>query len=281
MAELTNISLARGAPSLDIVAVDELRAAADRAFERDPGGMTAYGTSPGYTRLLEWLSKQYGVEPDQPRRHQRVDAGRRVPLQPARRARRRRGGRGADLRPHAARAAQARRGDPRDPARGGRHRRRGARRGARGRRAAEARPHHPQLPEPGGLHALAREAPAPARAEPRIRFHDLRGRPVRRGALRGRAACRRCSSSAAADGSVVYASSFSKTVCPGIRVGYLVGPRETIAGIRKEATETYISPNMVAQAIVAEFCDSGALDRSIETVRAALRERRDATCDAL
>ena len=58
------ISFARGAPSLDIVAVDELRAAADRAFQRDPAGMCAYGTSPGYTRLLEWLSKQYGVEPD-------------------------------------------------------------------------------------------------------------------------------------------------------------------------------------------------------------------------
>ena len=38
---------------------------------------------------------------------------------------------------------------------------------------------------------------------------------------------------------------------------------------------------MVAQSIVAEFCHSGAIDRSIETVKAALRERRDATCDAL
>ena len=84
-----------------------------------------------------------------------------------------------------------------------------------------------------------------------------------------------------ADGNVVYASSFSKTVCPGIRVGYLVGPQPIIAAIRREATETYISPNMVAQAIVAEFCDSGAIDRSIATVKAALRERRDATCEAL
>ena len=35
------ISFARGAPSLDIVDVDGLRAAADRAFADDPGGMTA------------------------------------------------------------------------------------------------------------------------------------------------------------------------------------------------------------------------------------------------
>ena len=82
-------------------------------------------------------------------------------------------------------------------------------------------------------------------------------------------------------GSVVYASSFSKTVCPGIRVGYLAGPEELIGDIRKLATETYISPSMVAQAIVAEFCASGAIDRSIETVKEALRARRDATCRAL
>jgi DNA-binding transcriptional MocR family regulator len=72
---------------------------------------------------------------------------------------------------------------------------------------------------------------------------------------------------------VVYASSFSKTVCPGIRVGYLAGPAETIAGIQKIATETYISPSMVSESIVNEFCRSGAIDNSIETVKHALRER--------
>jgi len=72
---------------------------------------------------------------------------------------------------------------------------------------------------------------------------------------------------------VVYASSFSKTVCPGIRVGYLVGPTELIGRIAKRATSTYISPNMVAQSIVHEFCASGAIDRSIETVKSALEER--------
>jgi DNA-binding transcriptional MocR family regulator len=80
---------------------------------------------------------------------------------------------------------------------------------------------------------------------------------------------------------VVYASSFSKTVCPGIRVGYLCGPGELIAQIERKATNTYISPNMVAQSIVNEFCRSGAIDRSIETVKNALRERRDVLSDSL
>jgi 2-aminoadipate transaminase len=49
----------------------------------------------------------------------------------------------------------------------------------------------------------------------------------------------------------------------------------------KIATSTYISPNMVAQAIVNQFCRSGAVERSVETVRAALRERAQTLCDAL
>ena len=56
--------------------------------------------------------------------------------------------------------------------------------------------------------------------------------------------------------------------------------RTLIAEIRRLATGTYISPSMVAQAIVAEFCVSG--DRPLDRDRQeALRERRDATCAAL
>ncbi len=65
VAEFTNFSLSRGAPSLDIFGVDELRAAAQAALERDPGGALAYGTSAGYPRLLEWLSKRHAVDPKQ------------------------------------------------------------------------------------------------------------------------------------------------------------------------------------------------------------------------
>jgi DNA-binding transcriptional MocR family regulator len=80
---------------------------------------------------------------------------------------------------------------------------------------------------------------------------------------------------------VIHASSFSKTVSPGVRVGYLAGPAGEIAALAKRANETYISPNMLAEAVVLELCRSGALDRNIEFVKGALRERRDALVEAL
>jgi DNA-binding transcriptional MocR family regulator len=83
------------------------------------------------------------------------------------------------------------------------------------------------------------------------------------------------------DGRVVHASSFSKTVSPGVRVGYLAGPADEIAQLAKRANEIYISPNMLAEAIVYELCRSGALDRNIEFVKGALRERRDTLVAAL
>jgi DNA-binding transcriptional MocR family regulator len=82
-------------------------------------------------------------------------------------------------------------------------------------------------------------------------------------------------------GRVIHASSFSKTVSPGVRVGYLVGPEEEIAALAKRASENYISPNMLAESVVWELCRSGALERNIESVNAALAERRDALVDAL
>jgi 2-aminoadipate transaminase len=80
---------------------------------------------------------------------------------------------------------------------------------------------------------------------------------------------------------VIHASSFSKTVSPGVRVGYLAGPPEEIATLAKRGSEHYISPNMLAESIVLELCTSGALEENIEFVNGALRERRDALVEAL
>jgi DNA-binding transcriptional MocR family regulator len=82
-------------------------------------------------------------------------------------------------------------------------------------------------------------------------------------------------------GKVVHASSFSKTVSPGVRVGYLAGPAEEIKKLAKKANETYISPNMLAEAIVLELCRSGELDRNIEFVKGELKARCDSLVSAL
>jgi DNA-binding transcriptional MocR family regulator len=80
---------------------------------------------------------------------------------------------------------------------------------------------------------------------------------------------------------VIHSSSFSKTVSPGVRVGYLAGPEEEIKKLAKRASEIYISPNMLAESIVWELCRSGALDENIAFVKGALRDRRDALVEGL
>ena len=83
------------------------------------------------------------------------------------------------------------------------------------------------------------------------------------------------------EGRVIYASSFSKTVSPGIRVGYAMGPADAIGRLAKRASETYISPNMLAESIVWDMARSGELAKNIAFVTEALRGRRDALAEAL
>jgi 2-aminoadipate transaminase len=280
VAELTNISLSRGAPSLDIIAVEELRAAAQGALERDPAGALAYGTSAGYPRLLEWLSKKHSVDPkrllatngsmqaDAFLFQELVEPGDVVVVEAPTYDRTLLSltKLGAEI------LAIPLEADGIDV---------GALEAALEEGARPTLAHIiPNFQNPAGctlsldkrhrLLALARE----------YGFTIFEDDPYVALRFEGEQQPTMFELDEGGD-AVVYASSFSKTVAPGIRVGYLVGPAELITAVRKRATETYISPNMVAQAIVAEFCDSGAIDRSIATVKAALRERRDATCAAL
>jgi 2-aminoadipate transaminase len=80
---------------------------------------------------------------------------------------------------------------------------------------------------------------------------------------------------------VVYSSSFSKIVAPGVRVGYLVLPEALAGRVEAVATSTYISPALLSQATVYEFLRRGSLDRNLELVRSLLKARRDALLDAL
>jgi len=80
---------------------------------------------------------------------------------------------------------------------------------------------------------------------------------------------------------VAYASSFSKTVAPGLRVGWFVLPQELAEEIEALAVSTYISPPYLSQATVLEFARGGNFEPNLERVNGLLRERRDAMLDAL
>jgi DNA-binding transcriptional MocR family regulator len=80
---------------------------------------------------------------------------------------------------------------------------------------------------------------------------------------------------------VAYASSFSKTVAPGLRVGWFVLPPKLAAEVEALAVSTYISPPYPTQATVLEFLRRGGFEPNLERVNGLLRERRDAMLEAL
>jgi 2-aminoadipate transaminase len=80
---------------------------------------------------------------------------------------------------------------------------------------------------------------------------------------------------------IAYCSSFSKTVAPGVRVGWYVLPAEIAAQIEALAVSTYISPPYLSQATVLEFLRRESFGPNLERVNGLLRERRDAMLEAL
>jgi 2-aminoadipate transaminase len=80
---------------------------------------------------------------------------------------------------------------------------------------------------------------------------------------------------------VAYSSSFSKTIAPGLRVGYFVLPQALDAELEAIAVSTYITPVLLGQATVYEFLRRGNFDSNLERVRGLLRARRDAMLETL
>ena len=80
---------------------------------------------------------------------------------------------------------------------------------------------------------------------------------------------------------VTYASSFSKTVAPGVRVGWFVAPADLASRLEARAVSNYISPPFLTQATVHELIDRGAFEPNLARVKGLLRQRRDAMLAAL
>src|SRR3954462_3264077 len=85
-----------------------------------------------------------------------------------------------------------------------------------------------------------------------------------------------------ADGEqIAYCSSFSKTVAPGLRVGWYVLPPQLAAEIEALAVSTYISPPYLTQAAVNEFLRRQSFLPNLERINGLLGARRDAMLEAL
>ena len=80
---------------------------------------------------------------------------------------------------------------------------------------------------------------------------------------------------------VAYASSFSKTIAPGLRVGYFVLPADLAAQIEALAVSTYISPPYLPQATIHEFLRRGNFEPNLARVTGCCKARRDAMLEAL
>ncbi|MEU0076322.1 PLP-dependent aminotransferase family protein [Micromonospora tulbaghiae] len=273
------ISFARGAPSLDIVDVEGLKAAAVRAFDADPAGVTAYGTSVGYPPLRKWIAEKHGVEADQvliTNGSLQADAflfdhlvrrGDAVVVERPTYDRtllnlKQMGGEvhGVTIQPDGLDTAELRKL---------------LESGVRPRLAHVI----PNYQNPAGVTLSLEKRRELLDLAAEYEFTIFEDDPYADIRFRGEPLPSMLSMDTR--GVVVHASSFTKTVCPGVRVGYLVGPAELIAAIAKRATNLYISPGMVAQAIVHQFCVSGAIDESIRTVRSALGERSAVLAESL
>ncbi len=72
---------------------------------------------------------------------------------------------------------------------------------------------------------------------------------------------------------VVYVSSLSKSMFPGLRIGYLVGPADFIAEARALRRQMYRHPPANNQRVTSIFIALGYYDSHIRRLREALRER--------
>ena len=83
------------------------------------------------------------------------------------------------------------------------------------------------------------------------------------------------------DGRVIYAGSFSKSVFPGLRLGYLVGPPGFIAQARSLRAMMLKHPPGHIQRTMAYFLGLGHYDALINRMKGAFRRRRQVMAEAI
>ena len=82
-------------------------------------------------------------------------------------------------------------------------------------------------------------------------------------------------------GVVIYVSSLSKVLAPGLRLGYVIGPPEFIRAVAAYRTCLDFQGDQPLEAAVAELLEEGEIQRHVRRVRRLYMVRRDAMAEAL
>lgn len=79
----------------------------------------------------------------------------------------------------------------------------------------------------------------------------------------------------------IYGGTFSKTLAPGLRVGWLVAPSEMMPVLRGLKLGLNLSNSALNQMIVAEYAIGGMLSQNLPIIKAIYQGKRDAMHQAL
>jgi 2-aminoadipate transaminase len=82
-------------------------------------------------------------------------------------------------------------------------------------------------------------------------------------------------------GNVIYLSTFSKTLAPGLRLGWIVAPPDVIAKLVQLKQGGDLHTSTFTQIVAYEVARDNFLDEHIKVIRNVYRERRDAMLEAL
>jgi len=82
-------------------------------------------------------------------------------------------------------------------------------------------------------------------------------------------------------GNVLYLSTFSKTLAPGLRLGWIVAPPDVIAKLVQLKQGADLHSSTFVQMVAYEVARDNFLDEHVKLIRSVYRERRDVMLDAL
>lgn len=88
-------------------------------------------------------------------------------------------------------------------------------------------------------------------------------------------------SSGIEDSNVVYLSTFSKLLAPGLRLAWALCPKDVAEQFVMAKQGADLHTNGLSQTIAYAFMREGRLPAQVERIKAVYRERRDAMCEAI